>query len=185
MGDVPSGAFFCCGGIGATPDDLTRDCAALAAGVKLVRHPEGEGILRKRWGDGVAEQRLRMVDFPAGAELIPNPVNQVPGFSIQNGYFMPGFPEMAHPMMVWVLETYYKAGDKRDSQVLVLQDIAESDIVKIMNGVIERHPTVHLSSLPRMLDDGCELHLGIRGAVGDVAAAMEDLREALTRAGLV
>jgi molybdopterin-biosynthesis enzyme MoeA-like protein len=176
--------FFCCGGIGATPDDLTRDCAALAAGVELARHPEGERILRARWGDRAVEQRLRMIDFPEGAALIPNPVNQVPGFSIRNGYFMPGFPEMAHPMMVWVLETHYEVGGERDSQVLILRDVAESDIVEIMHAVMERHPDIRLSSLPRMLAGGCEVHLGIRGQVAAVAAAMTDLRKALHQAGL-
>ncbi|MDZ7748147.1 MAG: molybdopterin-binding protein [Halofilum sp. (in: g-proteobacteria)] len=73
---------FCCGGIGATPDDVTRQAAAAAAGRALARHPEGEAILVERFGDEATDSRLRMVDFPAGATLVPNPVNRVPGFQL-------------------------------------------------------------------------------------------------------
>ena len=89
-GDV----LFSCGGIGATPDDHTRQCAADALGVDLTLHPEAEGLIRERMQDVAREQgvpyepdrhdnihRLNMGMFPVGAEIIPNPYNKIPGFS--------------------------------------------------------------------------------------------------------
>ncbi len=89
-GDV----VFSCGGIGATPDDHTRQCAAKALGVDLMLHPEAERLIRERMQDIAREQgvpyepdrhdnihRLNMGMFPAGAAIIPNPYNKIPGFS--------------------------------------------------------------------------------------------------------
>ena len=89
-GDV----VFSCGGIGATPDDHTRQCAADALGVKLVLHPEAKLLIESRMRDVAKEQgvpyepdrhdnihRLNMGTFPEGAEIIANPYNKIPGFS--------------------------------------------------------------------------------------------------------
>ena len=90
-GDV----VFSTGGIGATPDDHTRQCAARALGVALALHPQAETLIRERMQDTAREQgtvyepdrpdnihRLNMGVFPAGAQIIPNPYNKIPGFSI-------------------------------------------------------------------------------------------------------
>jgi len=113
--------FFCCGGIGATPDDYTRQCAAKAAGVSLEFHEEGLEILRNRPGFEMTPSRMMMVEFPEGSVLVPNPVNQIPGFSIANGHFIPGFPSMAEPMTAWVLDTYFEAGKATVSRTLILK----------------------------------------------------------------
>ena len=103
-----SGAVvFSFGGIGATPDDHTRACAAKAAGVALSLHPDAEAEIRARFGDEITPKRLMMGEFPVGSEIIPNPYNRIPGFSMHNHYFLPGFPQMAWPMMAWVLDTRY------------------------------------------------------------------------------
>ncbi len=96
---------FVTGGIGATPDDHTRQAAAEALALPLQLHPEGianiEAVSHRR-GDALDSaahrQRLRMAEFPAGADLIPNSYNGIAGFAIREHYFLPGFPVMAHPM---------------------------------------------------------------------------------------
>lgn len=107
-GDV----VFSCGGIGATPDDHTRQCAARALGRKLVLHPQAEALIRQRMQDLAKEQgtvyeadrpgnihRLNMGMFPAGAQIIPNPFNKIPGFfcmgdeSVEGGQFSAGPPQ--------------------------------------------------------------------------------------------
>src|SRR5882672_2941011 len=99
---------FSFGGIGATPDDHTRQCAAAAAGVELVLHPEAEAEIRGRFGTEITPQRLKMGEFPRGSRVIPNAYNRIPGFSVGTHYFVPGFPVMAWPMVEWVLDSHYK-----------------------------------------------------------------------------
>ncbi len=94
-----------CGGIGATPDDLTRQAAARAFGVPIERHREAEALIVNQYAEKAHPHRVLMADFPRGAAIIPNPVNNVAGFSIGDCYFVPGFPEMAWPMLEWVLAT--------------------------------------------------------------------------------
>ncbi|MBN1558118.1 MAG: competence/damage-inducible protein A [Lentisphaerae bacterium] len=176
--------FFCCGGIGGTPDDYTRGCAARAAGVPVEPHPEGVAMLRERYGADATPARLRMVEFPQGAALIPNPVNRVPGFRIRNGHFLPGFPSMAAPMTAWVLDTWFEHGPERTAAALVLPGAREADLTCLMELFIAAHPEVRFSSLPRLLKRGTEVRLGVAGAPECVARGVRDLKAALDAAGI-
>jgi len=171
--------FFCCGGIGSTPDDLTRGCAARVTGVPLEIHQEGAAILRERFGDSAAPARLRMVEFPTGATLIPNPVNRVPGFRVREGHFLPGFPSMASPMMQWVLDTWYEAGAPGSTCTFVLPGVREADLTDLMEEFITVHPAVSFSSLPRFTSEGTEVVLGISGAPEAVEAGKAALAASL------
>ena len=182
---------FSFGGIGATPDDHTRQCAADAAGVGLTLHPDAEAEIRARFVDdpkGVTPQRLAMGEFPAGAQIIPNPVNRIPGFSLGEHYFVPGFPQMAWPMAEWVLETRYR--DRFDSQkwgeasILVFQ-AGESQLIPAMKSVEAAFPAIKVFSLPSMGPAGERIHveLGVRGSPSQVDAAMQALRRAVADAG--
>jgi molybdopterin-biosynthesis enzyme MoeA-like protein len=102
-GDV----VFSCGGIGATPDDHTRQCAARATGTELVLHPQADRLIRERMQDMAKEQgtvfdpdhpdnihRLNMGMFPLGAHIIPNPFNKIPGFfCVRDEQFSAGPPQ--------------------------------------------------------------------------------------------
>jgi molybdopterin-biosynthesis enzyme MoeA-like protein len=175
--------FFCCGGIGGTPDDYTRACAAQAAGVSIERHVEGEAILREKFGDDAGEPRLRMIDFPAGATLIPNPVNRVPGFRIRNGHFVPGFPNMASAMMTWVLDHWYAPGPKRTARTVIIPGAREADLTTLMEAFVADHPGLSFSSLPRDTADGPQLRLGLAGPPDAVRAGWLSLSAMLTEAG--
>ena len=98
---------FSFGGIGATPDDFTRQAAADALALPIQRHAGAVAEIEAQFGESAYPKRVLMADFPQGAGLIPNPVNRVAGFSIQTHYYLPGFPQMSWPMMEWVLDTYY------------------------------------------------------------------------------
>lgn len=177
---------FCCGGIGATPDDVTRQAAAEAAGLPIERHREGESILRERFGpERLTEHRLVMIDFPAGAGLIPNPVNRIPGFQLARHYFVPGFPRMAWPMIEWVLdEHYHDLVRPRSVSHSVHVDAAESDLVPMLERLGTEHPTVRFSSLPDMQDRGYRVELGVHGPAPQARLALEALEHALEEEGV-
>jgi molybdopterin-biosynthesis enzyme MoeA-like protein len=179
---------FSFGGIGATPDDHTRRCAGDAIGAPLAVHPEGERELRARFGAELTPQRLRMVEFPLGAQIIPNPVNRVPGFSVREHHFVPGFPQMAWPMVEWVLDNRYRHLADRDRWAegsIIVLEAGESQLIPVMDAVGAAFPGVKVFSLPSMGDDGSRRHveLGVRGDPAQVAQAMERLRSGVRASG--
>ena len=149
---------FVTGGIGSTPDDHTRQAAAAALDLPVVRHPEAakfiEGVTQKRsepLDSPEHAQRLKMADFPEGAELVPNPFNNIAGFSIREHYFFPGFPVMVHPMAEWVLETYYADRfnqTERGSRSVYVFDQPESRITPIMEHLERTYAGIRSYSLP-------------------------------------
>lgn len=180
---------FSFGGIGATPDDHTRQCAAAALGVPLRLHPEAEREIRARFpGNEATAQRLQMGEFPQGATIIPNPVNRIPGFSLAEHHFVPGFPQMAWPMVEWVLDTCYErlfgAGRWAEASILVYQ-AGESQLVAAMQAVEAAFDAIKVFSLPSMGSDGSRIHceLGVRGDPQQVAPAIERLRAEVSRLG--
>lgn len=177
---------FSFGGIGATPDDHTRASAAQAAGVVLARHPQAAAIIEQRFGQSAYPQRIRMADLPAGCTLIPNPVNRIPGFSIRDHHFLPGFPQMAWPMLEWVLDRYYahffKAEPVVESRFRVF-DASEGLLIDIMEHCVACFPRLQFSSLPHMEDDYRETELGVRGTKHEVETATKWLRTQLAQSG--
>ncbi len=175
---------FCCGGIGATPDDHTRACAARAAGVPLEPHPDAVAEIEARFGKDAYPNRIRMAELPKGSAIIPNPYNRIPGFSINRHYFMPGFPDMAHPMAAWVLDTHYAAGGRREQQRAVLvRGVTESSLMDLMEQLSERFPDAKLFSLPR-LGAEFQIEMGFRGQ-GDLQAPIDALIAGLEDLGVV
>ncbi|TAK80074.1 MAG: competence/damage-inducible protein A [Betaproteobacteria bacterium] len=179
---------FSFGGIGATPDDHTRQCAAAAAGVKLRLHPEAEREIRGRFGFEATPQRLQMGEFPEGASIIPNPVNRIPGFTLGEHHFVPGFPQMAWPMVEWVLDTRYRNLFERDrwsEESILVYEAGESQLIPAMEAVGALYAGVKVFSLPSMGDDGSRRHveLGVRGDPKQVSEAAEALRQSVRAAG--
>jgi molybdopterin-biosynthesis enzyme MoeA-like protein len=179
---------FSFGGIGATPDDHTRQCVAAAAGVGLRLHPEAEREIRGRFGAETTPQRLRMGEFPEGCSIIPNPVNRIPGFSYGEHHFVPGFPQMAQPMVEWVLDTRYRKLFDRDrwsEESILVYEAGESQLIPAMEAVGAAYGGVKVFSLPSMGNDGSRRHveLGVRGDPAQVRQAAEALRGAVREAG--
>ncbi len=203
-GDV----VLCCGGIGATPDDHTRACAAAALGVPLQAHAEAQALIRERIQDMAREQgvpyeperpdnlhRLRMGELPAGAQLIPNPYNKIAGFSctspqVPGGcvHFVPGFPVMAWPMFEWVLQHYYAEHfhhtPQQEHSVIVYQGM-ESTLTPLMERLEAQHPGIKVFSLPSVNhpEHGWHIELGVKGAATLVPAAWEELLQGLQALG--
>lgn len=176
---------FSFGGIGATPDDFTRQCAAEAAEVPLERHLGAVAEIEAQYGESAYPKRVLMADFPKGAALIPNPVNRVAGFSIHQHYFVPGFPQMAHPMVEWVLDTYYQPlfhqQDYVEASILVM-DAGESKLIDLMYHILHQYPALKLFSLPK-LDDRRTTEVGMKGPENLVNAAMQDIKQGVSALG--
>lgn len=157
---------FSCGGIGGTPDDLTRHAVAEASERALVPHSEGLDVLRQRFNDAdITPERQRMVEFPAGARLIPNPINHVPGFSIEHIHCVPGFPKMATPMIKWVLENEYPHLESKPQleHAVRIMNARESDLIPLMEDILEKYPQVKVFSLPRLKKKEHWVDLGVKG----------------------
>lgn len=180
---------FSFGGIGATPDDHTRGCAARASGQPLVLHPEAQALLEARFGDEAYPHRIQMGFFPQGASIIPNPVNQVPGFSLGHVHFVPGFPAMAWPMIESVLDSRYRHLFSQTPDVdrtLIALDAREGDLIALMQTFVERYPQLRLSSLPSFGNDRiAQMHIefGFNGPQALAEVAVAELAAALKARG--
>ncbi len=199
-GDV----VFSCGGIGATPDDHTRQCAAEALGVALELHPQAESLIRERMQEVAKEQgtvyepdrpdnihRLNMGVFPKGAHIIPNPYNKIPGFSCVGRaggavHFVPGFPVMAWPMMEWVLDQHYANWFHRTAYLeksVIVFGAMEATLTPLMEDIERAHEGVKVFSLPSVdhPEYGRHIELGVKGQSTSVQAAYAALLAGLSQ----
>lgn len=176
---------FSFGGIGATPDDFTRQAAAKACNVEIERHAGAVAEMEAQFGEAAYPKRVLMADFPKGANLIPNPVNRVAGFSVGQHYFMPGFPQMSHPMMEWVLDTHYAHLFHKNvitELSILVMDAGESNLLDLMNAITAKYPTLKLFSLPR-LDERRTIELGMKGDKSLVDEAMTAIKATIIELG--
>ena len=190
-GDV----VFSTGGIGATPDDHTRQCAAKALGAELALHPIAETLIRQRMKDVARENgtayepahadnihRLNMGMFPAGAQIIANPYNKIPGFSCvgKTGqgavHFVPGFPVMAWPMVASVLDTQYADHFQKSAYIeksVIVFGSMEAMLTPLMLELEKNHAGIKVFSLPSVdhPTHGRHIELGVKGTPEAVALA--------------
>ena len=197
-GDV----VFSFGGIGATPDDHTRQCAAAALKQPLVLHPQAKVLISERMAEMAAQQgtvldmthpdslrRLQMGEFPASARIIPNPYNRIPGFSCEGSaggavHFVPGFPVMAWPMVAQVLDQHYASwfnvGAWAECSVIVYGAM-EATLTPLMVQIESMHPGIKVFSLPSVDHPvhGKHIDLGVKGSPADAQAAFAEMKAGL------
>ena len=190
-------AVFSCGGIGATPDDHTRQCAATALNLPLVLHPQARDLILERMRDVAKEKglafepdrhdnlhRLNMGTFPQGADIIPNPYNKIAGFSVGTVFFVPGFPVMAWPMIEWVLDQRF--AHLHRSQTLVEKSIIvfgamEAALTPLMESIEARYRGIKVFSLPSVdhPEWGPHIELGVKGDAPALASAYAEMVDGL------
>jgi molybdopterin-biosynthesis enzyme MoeA-like protein len=197
-GDV----VFSCGGIGATPDDHTRQCAAQALGVPLALQEQAKALILERMRDVALEQgvafepdrddnlhRLNMGTFPEGAQIIHNPYNKIPGFTcqgVQQGmvHFVPGFPVMAWPMMQDKLDAYcqtWGSAPKRTERSVIVFGAMEATLTPLMERIELQNIGIKVFSLPSVDHPkwGKHIELGVKGTETQVEAAFQALKDGL------
>ena len=188
---------FCCGGIGATPDDHTRQSAAAALGVDLELHPQAHVLILDRMREVALERnevfdpqrpdnahRFNMGVFPHGATLIANPYNRIPGFSVGEVHFVPGFPVMAWPMIESVLDQRYghlRGRHKISERSVIVFGAIEAALTPLMEAVEREFPGVRVFSLPSVdhPQHGKHIELGVKGVGDAVLEAYARLKSGL------
>jgi nicotinamide-nucleotide amidase len=166
---------FVTGGLGGTPDDLTREGVAGAFGVACEELPDVAGRLRERFGPrGLADYAARWACLPVGAEPLDNPLGGAPGFVLENVYVFPGLPSEMKAMFETVagrFEGVPIATWRRSYRT------GEGQIVAILEEATRRHPGVSVGSYPRFLDDGPEVTVVLKSddeaALGEASAWVE------------
>lgn len=192
---------FSSGGIGSTPDDKTRDAMAAALGVELELNEEAAVLIEQRARDlanqGIGttdmgapenQRRLAMGVFPVGSEIVPNHYNKIPGFYISHHTFVPGFPEMAWPMIEWTLETRYKHLQSLKPPTvrsIIVYSVPESRITAALEYIETKWDEVKTFSLPTVARDGKPpfIDVGVKGYSPFVDEAFDYLRGAILRVG--
>lgn len=134
------------GGIGPTPDDITRDAVAEVAGVPLVLNDEARAALESRpFKGGDPRYRMLMAHVPEGAALIPNPLSGAPGFHIQRMAVFPGIPRLLQAMFPWVRPLVAGA---RKTRIALFSMAPESSYAGIMKEIIAAYPEIAVGSYP-------------------------------------
>ena len=192
---------FSCGGIGATPDDHTRQCAAAALGVLLALHPQARDLIHERMRDTAAEQgiafepdrpdnvhRLNMGVFPDGAQIIPNPYNKIAGFSVAQVFFVPGFPVMAWPMIEWVLDerfAHLQGKSTQQEKSVIVFGAMEAALTPLMEDIEARFAGIKVFSLPSVDHPqwGRHIELGVKGEAEALPPAYAALLDGLRAHG--
>jgi nicotinamide-nucleotide amidase len=146
---------FVTGGLGGTPDDVTREGVADGFGVACVEVPDVAVRLRERFeARGLGDYAARWACLPLGAEPLENPLGGAPGFVLENVYVFPGLPSEMKAMFDTVAERFAGVPIATWSQSY---RTGEGQIVAILEEATRMHPSVSVGSYPRFLDDGPEV----------------------------
>lgn len=194
--------IICCGGIGATPDDHTRQAAANAANQTFEIHEGAKALIVERIQamqlEGKAPfdlnhpenvQRYEMARIAKNATLVPNPYNKIPGFAINQHFFLPGFPVMAWPMMDWILQNHAPKALKTASLSAYLLQMPEGQISNLLFGLERTYPAIKTFSLPSVgiaqsqhiwqqkphIEFGVKVNIETENSLNDLQQAFTDL----------
>jgi len=153
--------MFSFGGIGSTPDDLTREIASkVFRNSSLKTHEKFKEDVIKQFGDSAYPHRIHMADLPPDVDLLFNPINNMSGFSIdQRFFFVPGFPSMAHPMIEKTIEKNFSHTTQKYRYTL-LAKTSEETLITLMQTLPQ---SVELSSLPIFIDGKPNVELSLSG----------------------
>jgi molybdenum cofactor synthesis domain-containing protein len=164
------------GGLGGTPDDITREAVAAAFGVEQTEYAEVAGELRARFQRD-PEYAARWARLPAGSRPLANPLGGAPGFALENVYVLPGLPAEMEAMYETV-ESEFRSGPPIVSWRRSYRT-TESQIVAVLAKAVENHPQVRVGSYPSFGAHGPHVEVVLKS---DDPDALEAAVTWLTRA---
>jgi nicotinamide-nucleotide amidase len=157
-----AGVVIVTGGLGGTPDDLTREAVATAFGVERELIPDLAEELRKRFAPrGLGDYAARWANLPRGAVPIPNPLGGAPGFVLGNVTVLPGLPREMEAMFETLADRFRGrpiASWRRRYRT------GEGQIVRVLEEATRLHPTVAVGSYPSFLTDGPEVEVVLKSS---------------------
>ena len=157
----PNSVMFCFGGIGATPDDYTRQTAARAfTDYKMEFHEEAKERILNQFKEEAYPHRINMAYLPVNAKLLTNVVNNVAGFYLEDRFFFtPGFPSMSQSMVVEALDKLYPKSQEKYRRVLTV-NASENDLINTMLK-IPKH--LDFASLPKIIGNDRKVVISLAG----------------------
>ena len=155
------------GGLGGTPDDVTRESVAAAFGVTQVEQPEVADRLRARFARD-PEYAASWAMLPQGSRPLEIPNGGAPGFAIQNVYVLPGLPAEMEAMFDTIADEI-RAGPPIATWRRTFRT-TESRIVGVLEEMARRHPEVLLGSYPSF-EGGPEVEVVVKSSDADALAA--------------
>lgn len=168
-----------CGGIGPTPDDVTRPAIAAAFGVPCEPHPEAVQILEQFYGERATPRRMTMAELPRGCQLIYNPHCGAPGCRMENVFVLPGIPELVEGMFPQIAQQM-RHGSLYEHEMRV--QLGESEFADLMDDALTRFPAVDIGSYPSWQGQGWRCSLVFKSAdEAALNAARAWFEEALAR----
>ncbi len=158
----PNSVMFSFGGIGATPDDYTREVAAKAfTNGKMEFHEEAENRIINQFASEAYPHRINMAYLPLNAKLLTNVVNNVAGFYLEDRFFFtPGFPSMSQAMVVEALDKLYLKSNIEKYRKVMTINASENDLINTMKKIPSN---IDLSSLPKILGDKRKVVISLAG----------------------
>lgn len=164
------------GGLGGTPDDLTREAIAAAYDVPQEVVPELAEDLRARFR-GAPEYAARWAALPAGSTPLENPLGGAPGFRIANTWVLPGLPSEAMAMF----DRYAGAFDSTERIGVWRRRLAtrESELAPLLEEATARWPAVSVGSYPSFTAEGPEVEVVLKSTD---TAALDEARRWLAEA---
>jgi molybdenum cofactor synthesis domain-containing protein len=159
------------GGLGGTPDDITRESIAHTFGVEQVEFPELVADLTSRFR-GDPSYVIPWAHLPSGSRPLRNPLGGAPGFAIENVYVFPGLPAEMEAMFLEI-EEEFRRGSPIGSWRRTYRT-RESLIASALVEAGERWPNVLVGSYPTFRDDGPLVEVVLKSSDVDALAAASD-----------
>ena len=161
IANLPNSVLFSFGGIGSTSDDHTRLSVAKAlSDGKLYLNKEFTKLIEDRFkGLKVPKYAYNMAMIPKDSKLLPNLINNMAGFSLDDRFFfMPGFPQMSHPMVGYALNKYFNNIGQKEYRYTLIALCKESDFIDLMK---TSSKDVEVSSLPKLYSNGARVTISV------------------------